>query len=88
MELPTSSELLHNDFMDNLTPDQKRAMDKAPRCVDLEQVEDWGHVVFRVEHPVCLRSEGEDFYTRREALACQRWLKKFAPDSEYASASL
>lgn len=70
-----------------LTEIQKQAVTKIPDCVDLDQVDedDWSHFVFCVEHPVCLRSEGEDFYTKSEAKACQRWLKKYAPESEYSN---
>ena len=72
-----------------LTKEQERALREVPGCVELDQWEgSMSHLVFRVEHPVCLRSEGEDTYTRREALQCQRWLKKHAPHSEYAKVQL
>lgn len=68
-----------------MTKDQKKAMASVPSCVELEDMDGtWEHVVFRVEHPVWIRSEGGDFYTKREALQCQRWLQKYAPESEYA----
>ena len=72
-----------------MTKEQLAAMKKVPSCVELDQLDGtWEHVVFRVEHPVCIRSEGEDFYTLREARSCQRWLKKHAPQSEYANIQL
>lgn len=63
-----------------------RALDTVPFCVDTEGIEDgdMDHLIFRVEHPVCLRQEGEDFYTAAEARKCRKWLRKWAPQSEYA----
>ena len=64
---------------------QKEAVRRVPRCVDMEHMDGtWEHVVFRVEHPVDVRSEGEDLYTLREARNCQRWLRQYAPESPYA----
>ena len=72
-----------------MTSEQEKALAKVPACVELEQLDGtWEHVIYRVEHPVCIRSEGEDTYTRREALSCQRWLQKYAPQSEYAKVTL
>lgn len=73
-----------------LTKEQQRAIEEIPFCVDLDQVDkdDWSQHVFRVEHPVDLRSQGEDFYTLREAKACQRWLDKYAPESDYCRVQL
>ncbi len=75
----------------SLTPAQLKAVDKVPDCVELEDLDDdtWNHVVFRVEHVVdVFQGDGEDFYTKREAKACQRWLKKHAPESEYSKVQL
>jgi len=70
-----------------LTEEQTKALSKVPDCVGLEDMDGtWEHVVYRVEHPVMLRMEGEDFYTKREATSCRQWLEKFAPQSEYAKA--
>jgi hypothetical protein len=66
---------------------EEKAVEAVPECVDLEQLDGtFEHVVFRVEHVVMIfREEGEDeFYSRKEANACFRWLKKYAPESEYA----
>ena len=72
-----------------MTPEQAKAFRQVPRCVELEDLDGtWEHVVFRVEHVVSLRSEGEDFYTRREAEACRRWLAKHATGSKLATVSL
>jgi hypothetical protein len=71
-----------------MSPEQVKALRKVPRCVELEDLDGtWEHVVFRVEHVVMLRSEGEDFYTRREAEACRRWLAKHAASSKFATVS-
>lgn len=68
-----------------MTNDQKKAVDAVPSCVELEDMDGtFEHVVFRVEHVVIIYLEGEDFYTRREASSCARWLKKHAPKSQYA----
>lgn len=69
-----------------MTEEQTAAIKKVPNCVELDGVDGtWEHVVFRVEHPVIIRSEGEDFYTQREANQCRRWLGKYAPGSKYAA---
>ena len=73
----------------DLTAEQLKAFAKVPECVELEQLdakETFQHVIFRVEHVVeIFRVDGDDVYSRREANACRRWLKKFASCSEYAS---
>ncbi len=61
-----------------------KAIREIPECVELAGGEDWEHIVFRVEHPVCLYDEGEDFYSAEEAGECRRWLRKYAPKSPYA----
>lgn len=72
-----------------MTKDQANAIKKIPSCVELDEIDGtWEHYVYRVEHPVCLRTEGENTYTRREAIACQKWLRKYAPESEYAQVVL
>ena len=72
-----------------MTPEQVKALRKVPRCVELEELDGtWEHVVYRVEHVVLLRSEGEEFYTRREAEACRKWLAKHATGSKLATVSL
>lgn len=70
-----------------LTEEQLKAMNKVPDCVELEDMDGtWEHVVYRVEHPVIIRIEGEDFYTKREAISCRKWLENYAPNSKYAKA--
>lgn len=73
----------------DLTTQQLKAVAKVPECVELEQLDakdTFSHVIFRVEHVVeIFAADGEDVYSRREANACRRWLKKFAPASEYAA---
>lgn len=70
-----------------LTREQEKAVSKIHHCVELEQMDGtWEHYVFRVEHPVCIWLEGERYYTLRETRACLNWLKKYAPESEYAKA--
>jgi hypothetical protein len=72
-----------------MTPEQAKAFRQVPRCVELEDLDGtWEHVVFRVEHVVSLRSEGEEFYTRREAEACRKWLAKHAASSKFSTVSL
>lgn len=68
-----------------MTKEQLAAVKKLPSCVELEGADGtWEHVVYRAENPVINQIEGENFYTKREAKACQRWLQKFAPQSKYA----
>lgn len=71
----------------SFSKEQNAAFKKIPACVDTDQLDGtWDHVVFRVEHPIIMFAEnGEYFYTQREALACQKWLQKYASDSEYAN---
>lgn len=72
-----------------LSAAQINALRKVPCCVELEDMDGtWEHVVYRVEHPVILRMQGENFYTRREAVSCRKWLEKYAPESQYAQAKL
>lgn len=69
--------------------ERDKAVEAVPGCVELDGVDGtFEHVVFRVEHVVSLRSEGEDFYSLLEAKACQRWLRKYAPGSDFASCDL
>lgn len=77
--------------MGDMTPKQLRAYHAVPQCVEtdcLDQIDTFAHVTFRVEHPIELFTEGEDFCNKREAKACQNWLKKYAPHSKYASVKL
>lgn len=68
-----------------MTNEQKKAFKRVPSCVGLDGWDGtWEHIVFNVEHPVCMYLEGEDTYTKREARYCQKWLLKYAPESEYA----
>lgn len=72
----------------DLTADQHNAMKHIPECVeleDLDKVSTWQHVIYRVEHVVDVYEEGNDFYTRPEAVACRNWLAEYAPNSEYAA---
>jgi hypothetical protein len=49
------------------------------------QAGDWRHLVEIVCHPIQLTLiEEGDFYTKREARECVRWLKKFAPRHPFA----
>jgi hypothetical protein len=79
------------------TRDWKAALRDVPGCCQLSehldprngdplQAGDWEHLIDIVTHPIQLTLvEGEDAYTRREAKACVRWLKKHAPEHEMAS---
>jgi len=61
----------------------------APECVDLDGLEDFDHLVFRVEHPIIIFCEdGGGFYTHQEARQCVRWLQVFAPESPYAGMNI
>jgi len=69
------------------TKTELNAIKRVPECVEMEGLDGtFDHVIFRVEHVVMIfREEGEDeFYSRKEANACLRWLRKYAPQSEYA----
>ena len=66
----------------------EKAMWATPACGEVCDVkpEDMKHLIFCVEHPVDVyQCDGDDgFYTKREAAACKRWLRKWAPKSPYA----
>ena len=66
-----------------LTPQQKTALRKAPSCVEMDELDGtWEHVVYRIEHPVCMQDD--DSYTPDEVNECKKWLRKYAPSSKYA----
>jgi hypothetical protein len=87
IELRETQTGVKNMTASTLTKEQEQALQKVPSCVELDDMDGtWEHVVYRVEHPVILRMEGEDFYSKREAISCCKWLEKFAPESKYAKA--
>jgi hypothetical protein len=77
-----------NTFISDLTVEQMVAYNQVPSCVELEKLDathTFRHVIFRVEHVVDVyNDDGDAFYTKKEATACRKWLKEFAPQSKLA----